>query len=75
MIRIGFVFIFDLFQSFPKHTFYICWILHDATNIEIYDITDVRIIQSGDIITVECILFGGNPLGNIIWYKGIQMHK
>ena len=39
-----------------------------------HGITKNKIIKSGDKITAECILTGGNPLGKIIWYKGIK-HK
>ena len=31
-----------------------------------------KLIKSGDRITAECILTGGNPLGNIVWYKGMK---
>jgi hypothetical protein len=37
-----------------------------------YGLTRKKIIKSGDNITAECILSGGNPLGKIIWYKGIE---
>jgi hypothetical protein len=35
-----------------------------------HGLTKDRIIQSGQTISAECILKGGNPLGKIIWYKG-----
>ena len=28
------------------------------------------IIKAGDTILAECVLTGGNPLGQITWYKG-----
>jgi hypothetical protein len=46
--------------------------LDDAITIEMHGIADDKIIKSGDKITAECILTGGNPLGKIIWYKGIK---
>ncbi len=45
-------------------------ILVDAINLEMHGLTKDRIIQSGQTISAECILKGGNPLGKIIWYKG-----
>jgi hypothetical protein len=30
------------------------------------------IIKTGDTIMAECILTGGNPLGTIVWYKGMK---
>jgi hypothetical protein len=35
-----------------------------------HGISKDKIIQSGQTVTVQCILKGGNPLGKIIWYKG-----
>ena len=37
-----------------------------------YGLTKDKIIKTGDKITAECILTGGNPLGKIIWYKGMK---
>jgi hypothetical protein len=34
-----------------------------------------KIIKSGDKITADCVLTGGNPLGKIVWYKGIQYNQ
>ena len=39
-----------------------------------HGITKDKIIQSGDTVTAECVLIGGNPLGKIIWYKGIRLN-
>jgi len=36
-----------------------------------HGITYDKVIKSGDRIIAECILTGGNPLGKILWYKGI----
>jgi hypothetical protein len=36
-----------------------------------HGITYNKVIKSGDRIIAECILTGGNPLGKILWYKGI----
>ena len=40
-----------------------------------HGITNDKIIKSGDKIIAECILTGGNPLGKILWYKGIEHKK
>jgi len=44
----------------------------DATSIEMHGIIRDKIIKTGDTIMAECILTGGNPLGTIVWYKGIK---
>ncbi|CAM4919915.1 unnamed protein product [Rotaria socialis] len=48
-------------------------VIYDAFSIEMYGLTKDKIIKSGDRVSVECILIGGNPLGKIIWYKGDQL--
>lgn len=45
--------------------------LDDATSIEMHGVTKDKIIKAGDMITAECILTGGNPLGKIVWFKGL----
>lgn len=37
-----------------------------------YGLTKDKTIKAGDKVTVECVLIGGNPLGKIVWYKGIK---
>lgn len=46
--------------------------LDDATSIEMHGVTKDKIIKAGDMITAECILTGGNPLGKIVWFKGSE---
>ncbi|CAF1262149.1 unnamed protein product [Adineta steineri] len=44
-------------------------VIYDSTSIEMHGIIQDKIIKSGDTLTAECILKGGHPLGNIVWYK------
>ncbi|CAF1409739.1 unnamed protein product [Adineta steineri] len=48
-------------------------VIYDATSIEMHGIIQDKIIKSGDTLTAECILKGGHPLGNIVWYKGGEL--
>lgn len=40
-----------------------------------HGVTKDKIIKAGDMITAECILTGGNPLGKIVWFKGLKKNR
>lgn len=48
-------------------------ILVDAVSIEMQGIDKDQTIKAGQLITTQCILTGGNPIGEIIWYKGNEL--
>lgn len=39
-----------------------------------HGVTKEKIIKAGDMIIAECILTGGNPLGKITWFKGLETY-
>ncbi|CAF1569206.1 unnamed protein product, partial [Adineta ricciae] len=48
-------------------------VIYDAISIEMYGISQNKLIKAGDTVTAECILTGGHPLGKITWYKGGEL--
>lgn len=48
-------------------------ILVDAIGIEMHGISKDQTIKAGQLITTQCILTGGNPMGEIVWYKGNEL--
>lgn len=48
-------------------------ILVDAISLEMHGIGKDQTIKSGQLMTAHCILRGGNPPGDILWYKGNEL--